>query len=459
MNKSVLGIDLGTSSVKILQIFEDHSVLKFKEEYREKNRKGWWDAILSIFDGINFDLVEAIGLSSQVGTYLINDDEIIHWNEPKGKEELKEIRRKYEGQLFMKELGMIHPKLNSYPIPRLLYCRKTYKEIKNICQPKDYICEKLTGNKATDPYSWRGLANRDSLEYSAYFLDKIKIKKNQLPRLKSFDQIAGYTIELPLKSNKVSSGIPVYVGLNDFFASLVGMGMYDEKTLFDITGTSEHLGIITKTYDSNTNLIAGPYLENFIHYGVTASAGDSIKMALRLGIKEHDLGREYPIKSPIFLPYLNGERAPIFDPDARGCFFGIGQEAEEGFPHAILEGIVFSLYHIYENLGKPAIERILLSGGAGELHLLNKLKAEMFGVKVEILEEAETSALGAALIAAVGRGWYSDLKEAQKDRCKRKNIIHPSCHWKEQMESRYEIYKKLYPLLRELYQEFKEKTK
>ncbi|MBR5579442.1 MAG: hypothetical protein IKW28_10675 [Lachnospiraceae bacterium] len=459
MNKSVLGIDLGTSSVKILQIFQDHSKLKFKEEYKEKNRKGWWDAILSIFDEINFDTVEAIGLSSQVGTYLINQDKIIHWNQPEGKEQLERILKKYEKETFLKELGLNHPKLNSYPIPRLLYCSEAFSDVKYICQPKDYICEMLTGKRVSDPYSWRGLAEKESMEYSAYFLEEIKIKKNQLPEIKSFDKVAGYTKEIDLKNNKVRPGIPVYTGLNDFFASLAGMGITDEKTLFDITGTSEHLGIITKTYESSTGLIASPYLENYIHYGVTASAGDSIKMALRLGMEKLDLEKEYPLKSPIFLPYLNGERAPIFDPDARGCFFGIGQEAEKLFPYSVLEGIVFSLYHIYENLGMPPMERILLSGGAGDLKFLNELKAEIFGVRVEILEETETSALGAALIAAVGSGWYPDLKEAQKDRCKRKSIIKPGYGWKGKLESRYEIYKKLYPLLKELYQEFKEKTK
>ena len=83
-----MGIDFGTSSIRVLQKFTDNSTKKYKKEYEKKDRKGWWNAILSIFDKINFDNVAAIGLASQVGAYLVNDKEIIHWNQAEGKEEL-----------------------------------------------------------------------------------------------------------------------------------------------------------------------------------------------------------------------------------------------------------------------------------------------------------------------------------------------------------------------------------
>lgn len=456
MNKSVLGIDLGTSSVKILQKYQDKTVKKYRREYKEKNRKGWWEAILSIFDEINFDNVEGIGLSSQVGTYLINEEHIIGWDQPEGKNQLDMILDKYGREIFLAEIGMPHPKLNSYPIPRLLYCKEKFSFINKIQQPKEEICERLTGRKITDPYSWRGLVHKEKKQYSTFFLKEIGIEEKLLPTVKNYDEIAGYTKEIILKNNKVPAGIPVYTGLNDFFASLVGMGMQDDETLFDITGTSEHLGCLRKEVIGKSELITSPYLENYLYYGVTSSSGESIRMAERLKKESGKIENYYPHQAPIFLPYLKGERAPIFDTDARGCLFGIDREGDQFLYHSILEGVVFSLYDIYENLKKPKIKKIIVSGGAADFFYLNKLKAEMFGVEVEIMEETETSALGAAIIAAKGVGWYKEIKEVQNDWCKIKNRISSKGEWKEIMNKRYKIYKKLYPRLKDMYQDFKE---
>ncbi len=459
MNSSVLGIDFGTSSVKVLQKFRDNSVKKYKKEYKRKDRKGWWDAILSIFGEINFENVAAIGLASQVGTYLVNDKEIIHWNQAEGKEELQELLEKYSSTVFRDELGMVHPRLNSYPLPRLLYCKRTYGKISKLCQLKDEICEKLTGEYVTDPYSWRGLINREKMVYSPFFLKEMGIEEKVLPKIKNYNQMVGLTREIPLTKGKLPQGIPVYLGLNDFFSSLVGMGFGHKDTLFDVTGTSEHLGIITEELPLQTNLIAGPYLKNYLHYGVTACGGDSIKMALKLKTNRKVEKEEFLQKGPVFLPYLKGERAPIFDPDARGCFFGVETGDEDLLFYSVMEGVVFSLYHIYETLGSPQINRIIVSGGASEFSHLNQLKAEIFGVKVDIVEETETTALGAAMIAAVESEWFKNIEEAQKSWCRIKQQIIPTGRSKALLKKRYSIYKKLYPALKPLYHEWNELKK
>ena len=89
MKRCVLGIDLGTSSVKILKKYEDGSVIKLKNTYKEPLPIGWWNSILELLEQINWQEVTAIGLSSQVGTYIVNDMDVIGWNQSVGKEELE----------------------------------------------------------------------------------------------------------------------------------------------------------------------------------------------------------------------------------------------------------------------------------------------------------------------------------------------------------------------------------
>ena len=162
-------------------------------------------------------------------------------------------------------------------------------------------------------------------------------------------------------------------------------------------------------------------------------------------------------ETPIFLPYLNGERAPIWDGDARGMFFGIcEQTGAEELAYAAFEGVVFSLYHIYESMGKPRAQSMKISGGAAVFPILNRLKAEMFGIPVEIMAENETSALGAAMIAAVGAGWYQDLQTAMTAVCKIKKTMLPTGMYKDWLDKRYLIYKELYPAVKLQYEKLKE---
>lgn len=459
--KSVLGIDLGTSSVKVLQRFTDGTIVRAKASYEEISPSGWWQGIREALNCLELGDVEAIGLSSQVGTYIVDKKEVISWNSGVGSEELGQIREKYSAKEFMKEISMPHPNIVSYPIPRLLYIKKRFPEVQRICQPKDYICELLTGNLVTDPYSWRGLVNLELKQYSQKFLDMVGIGWKMLPKMADYTELAGYTKEVELAGGILPAGIPVYVGLNDYFASLLGMGIQNVGDMFDITGTSEHLGVIEATVNPNSKVVSGPYLNHNVHYGVTASSGVSLDFGLRFGDGSNvDLKKMQKKNPPIFLPYLNGERAPIWDANAKGMFFGIGADCkEEDLAYSVLEGVVFSLYHIYECMGKPKGTRLKVAGGAAVNPFLNQLKAEMFGIPVTVSEETDTSALGAALIAAVQSGWFADQEDAIENMCKSNREIKPTGAYKGWLEERFAIYKELYPAVKKQYEALRRITK
>ena len=236
--KSVLGIDLGTSSVKILQRYTDGSLVKAKAGYQEISPAGWWNAVKDALAQSDLETVEAIGLSSQVGTYVVDGKEVIGWDSGIGAKELDWIRKKFKVEEFVKEISMPHPDILSYPLPRLKYINEKYSAVEKVCQPKDFICERLTGNCVTDPYSWRGLVNLETKKYSDKLLNAIVFSKEKLPEVIRETDLAGYTGKIELGEKVLPEGIPVYTGLNDYFSALLGMGIQNVGDMFDISGTS-----------------------------------------------------------------------------------------------------------------------------------------------------------------------------------------------------------------------------
>ena len=296
----------------------------------------------------------------------------------------------------------------------------------------------------------------DTGAYSRFFLNETD--NPQLPEIIGHcSPLGGITSEVSLLTG-IPPGTPVYTGLNDFFASLMGMGMTSPGDMFDITGTSEHLGVITDSVDESTSMVSGPYINNFVHYGVTASSGASLDFGLKsFGLGNITVSESLVQSSPVFTPYLNGERAPVFDSNATGTFFGISSGcSRESLAYSVLEGVTFSIYHIYENLGFPPARELKISGGAANNNTLNFLKAEMFNIPAVIMEENDTSALGAAMTAAIGSGAYPDAMAASKAFCRIKQRIKPSGCLRTLLLKRYEIYKELYPSLKNTYKKFKE---
>lgn len=454
----IAGIDLGTSSVKIVCVDQTGNIQKASCRYRENTVEEWLHAIRESFQQLDTQKITALSLSSQVGTYIM-DDEVLSWRDNGGEEELKELQKTFTPEEFVEEISMIHPSLVSYPIPRIHYLQKRTEPDhipQSICQPKECICRYLTGKNASDQYSWRGLANQESGKYSQKFLNYLGISEETLPTLQSPFEPAGRLLEGPAKECGLKAGIPVYTGCNDFYASLLGMGIVKPGDCFDVTGTSEHMGMITEKLVQDEQVIASPYLNGCVAYGVTASSGGS----LDFGLRELDLlnvsYEKYRNKKklPIFLPYVNGERAPIYDAEARGVFFGIEADTtREDMAYAVMEGVAFSTWHIMEKLPKENIQQMICAGGATRNKELLQLKADLFGIPFVRAKEEDTSAYGACMIGAVGEKWYPDIETAVKNMCSYDSAIMPDENRK--LQGRFRLYKNIYTDLKQEFKEFR----
>jgi len=445
-----LGIDLGTSAIKLLIRRSDGHVEKARESYETTGISGWLNALEKAASRLDLTNVDAIGLSSQVGTYIVNGTEVIGWNGAAGLAELKRLKSSFDRSTFIREISMDHPDMVSYPIPRLMHIMAAHPDSRRICMPKELLIQHLTGAYVSDMYSWRGLANLETGNYSRFFLDHAGASESLLPPLVKPTDIAGKLTAKAAKALGMREGTPVYTGCNDFFAGLLGAGIRSEGDVFDVTGTSEHMGGIASTLHDAPGLISGRYFSGFVRYGVTGSSGDSLNYARRLHSGAVDPATCLRRTPPLFLPYLSGERCPVCDPMARGVLFGINSACDpEMMAYSVMEGVCFNLRQIYESLDmRPSF--VTACGGAALNLTLNQLKADILGVSIVSLAEPDTSALGAALIAGVGCGEFGSLADVPAPA--KLNEYTPNTDF--DYTDRYRLFRQLYPALKEQFTDF-----
>lgn len=457
MKRYFAGLDLGTSSVKLLLVGEDGERIKIRRPYREVSVAGWLAAIREATEAlgrqVELNQIAAIGLSSQVGTYLTDTGSLIGWNSAAGAEELREIKTQISREDFLREIDMAHPDIISYPLPRLLYIQRHDPACREVLMPKELLIRILTGNTATDVFSQRGIAHTGKAQYADALLDRLGITL-PLPSIGQPTDQAGCVTEKSAEIMGFAVGTPVYLGCNDFFSGLLGMGLLDAGTLFELSGTSAHIGMLSeKRYDGV--LVSGGYFENYVTYGGTKASGASESFAMRtFGIENVELAL-LEMNPPLFLPYLTGERAPIYDEKARGVFFGIGTGTDQAsMAYAVMEGVVFSLYHIAQELPERRWQTMITAGGSAAHPLVARLKAELFGCPILGVEENDASALGAAMLAMVGCGYCGSIRQAVEKEVRYKTLAEPTGLYREKLLRRYEVYSGLYSHLKEDFARF-----
>lgn len=447
-----LGIDLGTSSVKLLLVAAHGVVGRARCAYASATPEGWTAALKQAIADLGSANICGIGLSSQVGTYITDTGQTISWDAPAGREALAQLKAAVTDREWLEQIGMVHPDIVSYPLPRLLHIQKHFPGCKAVFGAKELLLRELTGNAVSDIFSWRGLCHPEKKEYAGALLERFGITV-QLPPLALPADLAGHITQSAAQAYGLPPGTPVYVGCNDFFAGLLGMGVWKTGCAFELSGTSAHLGMITDA-PMPSAFVSGPYFQGCATYGGTKASGTACDFAIRqFGIDglSADLALDTP---PIFLPYLKGERAPIYDENARGVFFGITQHTTRQYmAYAVLEGVVFSLYHIGQALDIHPETMITGGGSAGNV-LMAQLKAALFDCRVYHTEENDSSALGAAMLSMVGGGAFASLPEAMDALVTCRQLAAPDPKLQGILKKRYEIYKQLYSSLKDSFVDF-----
>ena len=484
-----IGIDIGTSATKAILIDENARVLKSatreypldtpRNGWAEQNPALWKDAaietIREIISGISASEIKAVGLTGQMhGLVCLDKSEnvlrpAILWCDQRTSVECIEITERI-GKSRLIELTA-NPALTGFTAPKILWVRKNepdiYAKISKIMLPKDYIRYILTGENASDmsDASGTGLLNVANRSWDLEVLTKLDIDKSWLGNLFESPEITGRITQKASELTGLPAGIPVVAGAGDNAAAAIGTGVARDGQAFVTIGSS---GVVF-AHTSKMRLDSAGRVHTFCAavpgewhiMGVTLAAGLSLKWfrdTFSPGTPYQelsDMAENIPIGADrlLFLPYLNGERSPHLDPDARGAFIGLSASHKKAhLVRAVMEGVTYSLRDCYDIILEMGAEfsEITACGGGMTSRFWRQMTADVFGARVITVQTSDAPALGAALLSAVGAGAYASVREACDAVIMRTDTIAPDARAGIEYGRYHAIYRELYAALREI---------
>lgn len=489
---SLLGIDVGTSGVKVILLQTDGRILaNITEEYTvssphpmwsEQNPADWWHATCRAIRqalshaGIKPSEVQGVGLSGQmVGLVTLDKDgqvirPCIMWNDQRSAKEAEELTNRIGRGKILQETS--NPLFATFVAPKLVWMRghepDKYQRICHFLMPKDYIVYRLTGHLVTEVSDASGtcLFNVRERRWSKIMTRALQIPEEWLPPCTESDEVAGTVTTAAAVESGLSFGTPVIAGAGDQPAQAMGSGIVKPSLCSVTIGTS---GVIFAQSDRHLEHPAG-LLHSFCHsvhgqwylMGVMLSAGGSFQWLRNLFNSlapiSYDAMTGLAISVPpgceglVFLPYLTGERCPHDDPRARGSFLGLTQR--HGLTHlirAVMEGITYGLcdsVQLMRELGIP-INRVYASGGAVKSAFWRQMLADVFETEIVTTNVTEGAAYGAAMLAGIGTKHYANAAEAVDALISVTDTVEPDADTHRIYADTYAIYRSLYPQLKE----------
>jgi xylulokinase len=342
-----------------------------------------------------------------------------------------------------------------------------WKKTRYILNPKDYINYQLTGCFAGDP-----LSAYDSVDDKGRYiqaLDQIVPGIiNALPELHDFREPLGtYKKRGDEFLDSALQDAVVAIGTMDVFGNLFGSGASKSGDAIEVCGTCEIMGTWSEKESKVKGVVSFPKVDNlFLYAGPTKSGGASTQWfagILNKSLKEFDELAEQVqagCDGLVFLPYIEGERAPIWDTNARGVFFGIsGEHSTRHFCRAVLEGVAFSARHLMEEIDTAAgfrAKRIRISGGGSKSDINCQIRADILNRTIERIQIKNSGLIGAVAFAAVASGNFDDLSKAGQALIHVEKSFTPDPRNREKYDNLYKIYRSLYVSLASEYKEMAE---
>lgn len=482
-----IGVDLGTSSVKLLLMDETGDIKSIvtreyplyfpKPGWSEQNPEDWYSALVDGIKELTKDIdksqIEGISFSGQMHGMVILDenDQVIRpailWNDGRTQAECDYLNKEIGREKISSYTANMA--LTGFTAPKLLWVRKhepeNFAKIKKVMLPKDYIAYKLSGVHCTDVSDASGMLLLDvkNKRWSKEMLDICGLKEEQMAKIHESYQVVGNMSKKAAEELGLSEDVKVIAGGGDQAVAAVGTGTVGEGKCNVSLGTSGVVFISSKEFavDDNNSLHAFAHADGKYHFmGVMLSAAASNKwwMDEIIGTKEYAKEQKGITKlgenNVYFLPYLMGERTPHNNPNARGTFIGMTMDTTRAdMTQAVLEGVAFALrdsFEITKSLGVD-VSRIRINGGGAKSPLWCQIIANVLNVKVDKINSEEGPALGAAILACVGCGKYSSVEEAAEKLIKVTETTEQDSMLVEFYNKKYEVFKQLYPTLKDIY--------
>lgn len=486
-----VGIDLGTSSVKLLLTDEKGNIKNIvSKEYElyfphsgwsEQKPEDWYTQSIAGLKELIKDFpkeeIKGISFGGQMHGLVILDenDQVIRpailWNDGRTTKETEYLNTEIGKDKLSEYTANIA--FAGFTAPKILWVKnnepENFARIKKIMLPKDYLAYKLSGTFATDLSDASGMLLLDvkNRKWSNEMLDICGITEDMLPQLfESYEKVGTLKPEIAAELG-LSEETVIAAGAGDNAAAAVGTGTVGNGKCNISLGTSGTIFISSDTFsvDDNNALHSFDHADGGYHLmGCMLSAASCNKWWMDEIIRTKDYAAEQKgieklgENTVFYMPYLMGERSPHNNPDARAAFIGMSMDTtREDMTQAVLEGVVFGLRDSLEVARKQGIviNRTTLCGGGAKSPLWRKMVANILNVTVDIPKTEEGPSMGGAMLAMVACGVYSSVEEACKAIVEIVGSEEPDKELTAKYENRYQAFKKLYPACKSFYDSLK----
>lgn len=499
MKQYLLGIDIGTSACKIAIFKEDGSVVATengdyqvyypKAGWAEQNPDEWWAAVCKAVretlekGNVNPGEIAGIGIDGQSwsaipmdkdGNVLTNNP---IWTDTRAAKICEEVGAQIGEDNIFEVCG--NPFKPAYTTPKILWYKRempeVYKKTYKVLQSNSYIAYRLTGKFTQDMSQGYGLHCFDMRKgvWDTDMCKELGVDPAMLPDIYPCHQVVGTVTEKAAAECGLMEGTPVVAGALDAACGTLGAGVVHPGETQEQGGQAGGMSICLDTYKADPRLILSYHAVEgqWILQGGTVGGGGVMRwlekeFADYERVKGKELGKssltlfnEIAEKvapgsdGMVFLPYMRGERSPIWDPNAKGVFYGLDFSKTKGhFVRAAMEGVALSLRHnieVAEAAGAYAKELRAMGGSANSL-LWTQIKADVTGKKIIVPSSDTATALGAVILAGVGIGMYQSFEEAVDKTVVIKREHEPNAENKAVYDETYETYLKLYESLKDV---------
>lgn len=481
-----IGIDIGTSSTKGIlvnasgEILKQHSVdydVQYPQSgWTEQHPQVWFDASMEIIKQLSIGhekQIKGISFGGQMHGLVVLDknDNIIRpcilWNDGRTEKQttyLNEVVGKEKLSLLTGNIAFA-----GFTAPKLLWMyeneRDNFDNISKIMLPKDYISYMLCGVHSTDYSDASGtlLLDVQNKKWSQQMCEICHIKQDLLPKLyESFEVVGTIKTEIA-KQLGLNTDVKIIAGAGDNAAAAIGTATVYNGSCNVSVGTSGTIFICQDSFsvDEQNALHSFAHANGKWHLmGCILSAAGCRKwwMDEVLSSNEYDLldkqVETLDTESVIFLPYLNGERSPHNDVNAKGAFVGLTATTTKLHMHkAVMEGVAFAIRDCLEvaKANGITVKETNLCGGGAKSAVWRQIFADVLNLPVKILTTEQGPSFGASILAMVGCGEYKTVQEATNKMVTCQTVVTPNSNTVEKYSKKYEKFKLLYPALKDIF--------
>ena len=482
-----VGIDLGTSAVKLLLMDEKGKIRRIvSKEYplffphpgwSEQNPEDWYEksieGLKELLAEEDASQVAGISFGGQMHGLVILDenDNVIRpailWNDGRTTKETDYLNNVIGKETLSACTANIA--FAGFTAPKILWVKENEPEnfarISKIMLPKDYLAYMLTGTFCTDVSDASGMLLFDvkNRTWSEKMMEICGVRRDQLAQIFESYECVGTVKPEIAKQIGLSDNVKVAAGAGDNAAGAVGTGTVGDGQCTISLGTSGTIFISSDKFgvDRFNALHSFAHADGHYHLmGCMLSAASCNKWWMDGIIGTGDYAGEQKAIDKLgenhvfFLPYLMGERSPLNDPAARGTFIGMTMDTTRAdMTQAVLEGVAFALrdsFEVAKALGIN-ITRTKISGGGAKSPLWKKIICNVLGIKVDVVEVEEGPSMGGAMLAAVACGEYPDVVSAAKSIVRIVDTIEPDPELVEKYNARYAQFAQIYPAVKEIF--------